>query len=346
MRGKHYSGIYPFKIFSWWADDGLKMRINAYQEMTMSEKILVIDEQEASRCCLSEILVGAGYAVITASDMTDGLRLLQVEEPDLVIADIKQPIGDCLKKLHDNNELESYADLILLAGEEERSAVFNWLDKGAYDWLQKPVIPPLGLLAAVRRALQKRHLVFENIRLAKELDRVTIKDPLTGVYNSRHMYKCLMDEIVRSTRYNRRFLLIIADIDRFRWFNEAYGRYAGDLVLTRLARLFEENLRLADVIFRYDEGKFLFLLPETQISQAIRVAERLLEGVRYHAFDCNGSNPRVTISMGASEFPSEARDVPSLMELAGLRLDSAKQAGGDGFQFENHPCRCDSIETL
>ena len=311
----------------------------------MPEKILVMDEQDEIRRCLSETLTGEGYAVLTTGKMTDGLELLQAEAPDLIIADIKLHIGDCLYKLHDNNKLELVPDLIGLASADELTNASAWLDKGVYDCLPKPLPASGVLIAAVRRALQKRHLVFECNRLAKELAMVTIRDTLTGVYNHRYMYKCLMDEVVRATRYQRRFLLIIADIDRFRWLNETYGRHTGDLVLTRMARLFEDNLRLADAIFRYDGGKFLFLMPETEINQAVRVAERILEGVRYHDFDCNGCNPRVTISLGASEFPMEARDVPSLIRLADQRLVVAKQAGGDGYQFESSGCLCAAPEN-
>jgi diguanylate cyclase (GGDEF)-like protein len=314
------------------------------REMSMPEKILVMDTRDEIRCCLSEVLSGEGYAVITTDNIIDGLRYYQVEAPDLIIADISLPIGDCLDKLHDSNKLDLVVDLIVLAGKGDLAAAVDWVGKGAYDFVSKPVAPR-GLIAAVRRALQKRHLALENQRLVKELAQVTIRDPLTGVYNHRHMYNCLMDEIVRATRYNRRFLLMISDIDRFRSLNETYGRYTGDLVLTRLARLFEENLRLADGIFRYEGGKFLFLLPETRICEAVRVAERILEGVRYHPFDCNGCSPRVTVSMGAAEFPMEARDIPSLIRLADQRLAGAKQAGGDGCQFESLGCASAATEN-
>jgi diguanylate cyclase (GGDEF)-like protein len=311
----------------------------------MPEKILVMDEQDEIRRSLSEILAEEGYTVLTTDNMADGLALLQAEAPDLIIASIRLPIGDCLCKLHDNNKLELAVDLILLAGADDLTAADNWLDKGVYDCLSKPLTAPRVMMAAVRRALQKRRLVLENNRIAKELAHAAIRDPLTGVYNHHYMYKCLMDEVVRATRYHRAFLLTIADIDRFKRLNETYGRHTGDLVLTCMARLFEDNLRLADAIFRYDGGKFLFLMPETRISQAVRVAERILEGVRYHAFDCNGCNPQVTISMGAAEFPMEARDVPALIRLADQRLVGAKQAGGDGYQFESSGGLCAAIEN-
>jgi diguanylate cyclase (GGDEF)-like protein len=130
--------------------------------------------------------------------------------------------------------------------------------------------------------------------------------------------------------------LIMADIDNLKNINDVYGRKCGDIVLTRMARLLEDNLRLTDATFRYEGGKFLLLLPETRKNQAIRVAERILESIRYHDFSWNGGNARVTISMGAAEFPLEARDVTSLIGLADQRLISAKQAGRDCFHFEMH----------
>ena len=301
----------------------------------MSEKILAIGGRDEDRRYFSEILTGEGYHVVTTDNMADGLRLLQIEAPDLVIADVRLPVGQCLHKLHDNNKMEFAVDLIVTAGDAEWDAAVRWLGKGAYDLLPRPVTNPRLLTAVVGRALQKRRLVFDNRRLAEQLEQVAIKDPLTGVYNHRHMYSRLMDEIVRDSRYNRPFLLAVVDIDGFGELNENYGRHAGDLVLTRLARLLEGNLRLADSIFRYEGGKFVLLLPETRMRQGIRVAERIVEGVRYHVFACEGNTPRVTISMGAAEFPSEARDVPSLIELAGQRLQGAKASGGDNFQFED-----------
>jgi diguanylate cyclase (GGDEF)-like protein len=311
------------------------MYFELMREMPMAEKILVMDEQGKVLCCLSEILTGEGYAVVTADNVNDGFHLMQVEAPDLVMADIRMPIDRLIYKMHDNNRLDAATDVIVMAAEKERAAAVNWLGKGAYDFLLKPLKAPGLLTAVVGRALQKRRLVLENKRLAKQLEQATIKDSLTGIFNHRHLHQRLMDEIVRGSRYNRAFLLIVADIDGFGKVNETYGWHVGDLVLKRLAKLFEDNLRVSDSVFRCDGGKFVLLLPETRINQAVRLADRILEGVRYHDFGGHGSNPRVTISMGAAEFPMEALDAASLIKLADLRLQGVKIAGGDDFQFED-----------
>lgn len=301
----------------------------------MPGKILVVNGQGKVCRRLSEILTSEGYVVLPADNMADGLRICQKDAPDLVIADIRLPIDDCLHKLRENHKSELTVDLIVTGAGKDRDAAAHWLGKGVYDFLPDPVRAPGLLIAAVERALQKRRLVLEIRRLAKQLDQVTIKDPLTGIYNRRHMFNRLMDEIVRDSRYNRPFLLVAVDIDGFRRVNETYGRDAGDLVLKHMARLLEANLRSADSVFRSDGGKFVLLLPETGLRQGIRVAERILEGVRYHVLGCGENNLRVTVSMGAAEFPMEARDVSSLIELADKRLQGAKTSGGDGFQFDD-----------
>ena len=301
----------------------------------MPEKILVVTGQGKVCRRLSEILTSEGYVVVPADNMADGLQNCQKDTPDLVIADIRVPIDDCLQKLRENHKSELTVDLIVTGAGKDRDAAAHWLGKGVYDFLPDPLRAPRLLIAAVERALQKRRLVLEIRRLAIQLDQVAIKDPLTGIYNRRHMFNRLMDEIVRDSRYNRPFLLVAVDIDGFRRINETYGRDAGDLVLKHMARLLEANLRSADSVFRSDGGKFVLLLPETGLRQGIRVAERILEGVRYHVFGCGENNLRVTVSMGAAEFPMEARDVSSLIELADKRLQGAKTSGGDGFQFDD-----------
>jgi two-component system cell cycle response regulator len=302
----------------------------------MPEKILVMDEQEEIRLHLSDILTGEGYTVFTAMGTPDGLELFQTEAPDLVFADANLPIGSCLEMLKEIKRSRGEVDLIVLAAADDQELAIGWLEKGVYDFLPKPMTERGMIIAAVRRALQKRRLMVQNSRLVKELEQMTMKDPITGLYNHRFMHKCLLDEIVRSARYNHQFLLIMVDIDHFKNLNAVNGRNYGDFVLTRMARLLEDNLRLTDSTFRCDGGKFMLLLPETRKDQAIRVAERILESIRYHDFSWEGGKARVTISMGAAEFPLDARDAPTLIGLAGERLAYAIQSGRDCFNFEMH----------
>lgn len=302
----------------------------------MPEKILVMDEQGQAGLNLADILADEGFTVLTASGMADGRQLLKAQIPDLIIADVRMPIAELLDELEHIKAAQSEIDLIVLASPDDQAAAMDWLGRGVYDYLPKPLSDRQLLVAAVHRALQKRRLIIQNNRLVDELQQSDIKDPLTGVYNHHYMQKCLLDEIVRSARYNHHFLLILADIDHLETINDIHGRKYGDRVLTRMARLLEDNLRLTDIIFRYDGGKFLMLLPETRKNQAVGIAERILECIRYHDFSWDEVRAQVTVSMGAAEFPSEARNVTSLLGLADFRLSGAKNAGRNCFCFKTY----------
>ena len=301
----------------------------------MTDKILVIDGDRNSRLILSDWLTGEGFNVMTAESEDESLGCFRKESPDLVVADLKTVLGDghavpnSIKKMHPD------ADLIVVARRREEAKAVRCLRRGAYDYLLKPLKEREVLMAAVRRALQKKHLEAENKRLLNELQALAITDLLTGLPNHSHLTKCLADEVVRSTRYNHNCTVLVADIDRLRKINEGYGHSFGDFVLKRIAQLLVENLRLTDMVFRGSGAEFVLLLPETRKYHAVRIAERILECIRHHNFLLEECKAQVTLSMGAAEFPSEARDAAGLTGLAYRRVDAAKQAGRDCFVCEN-----------
>jgi diguanylate cyclase (GGDEF)-like protein len=92
-------------------------------------------------------------------------------------------------------------------------------------------------------------------------------------------------------------------------------------------------MRLTDTIFRYGGEEFIILLPETEKNKATLVADRLLDVIRSHTFDCDGNRVQITISIGSAMFPEEARDIPSLIGLADRRLYHAKKMGRDRHEF-------------
>jgi diguanylate cyclase (GGDEF)-like protein len=301
----------------------------------MPDKILVLDEQAEIRCLVAKLLSDAGYSVWTAANRVDGLRIIRGEALDLVIADIRQALAGDPGLLDDVKASQPDVEVILLAPRQSLTEAIQVLDQGVYDFVLKPVQEHRVLLARVQHALRVRHLRLQNRRLLRELEEAVIKDPLTGLYNQRRMQQCILDEIVRSTRYNHHFLLILAGVDHFQSISDTHGPLYGDFILTRLARLLEDNLRLTDTTFCHGRGQFMLLLPETRKIQAVRVADRILESIRYHDFSCHGDRAHVTLSLGAAEFPFEARDSAALIGLAGQRLAQARDAGCDCFLFEN-----------
>jgi diguanylate cyclase (GGDEF)-like protein len=300
----------------------------------MPDKILVVDDEADIRHLLSNLLISEGYTVFAEEDGAKGFETFRHQSPNLVITDVKMPVRNGLELLKDIKSTGSDIDVIVLTGHSDESTAIECLRNGAYDYLLKPLEELDVLIASVQRALQKRDLEAKNLQLVKELEEMAIKDPLTGLYNHRHLHKSLSHEIARSMRYQHQFVILMADIDHFKQINDTYGHLFGDFVLKRLARFLEDNLRLTDTIFRYGGEEFLIILTESGKSMALPVLERLVEGIRTHEFSCDGHNTKITLSIGAALFPDEAKDASGVIGLADRRLYRAKQSGRDTYDFE------------
>ena len=138
-------------------------------------------------------------------------------------------------------------------------------------------------------AIQKQQ-AFEQI---KDL---SIRDPLTGLYNRRYLNKVLASEMGRAQRLNRALSLVLFDIDKFKRINDTYGHAMGDQVLQALAECFELIIRPYDVLSRFGGEEFLILMSETDEAKAISSAERLRTAAA--ALDLLPDGDRVTCSFG------------------------------------------------
>ncbi len=128
---------------------------------------------------------------------------------------------------------------------------------------------------------------------------MSITDALTGLYNSRHFFSRASEEVERSNRYGSQLSLILLDVDNFKRYNDTYGHLEGDHVLAALAELIRREIRGADSAYRYGGEEFIVIFPETELAEALLVAERLR-----HAFETTifspqpGEEARTSISIG------------------------------------------------
>jgi diguanylate cyclase (GGDEF)-like protein len=171
-------------------------------------------------------------------------------------------------------------------------------------------------------------LAVENARLYQETRYMALTDGLTGLYNSRHFYHVLEQELLRSERHGHTFSLLMFDLDDFKSYNDRYGHLAGDDLLRELADLIRSLIRRSDTAFRYGGEEFMLILPETPRPDALALAERLRQAVQEHAFVVREGIPlgRITISIGVATYPEDAQDVEGLVNAADMALLRAKKS--------------------
>lgn len=152
------------------------------------------------------------------------------------------------------------------------------------------------LVAAAISALRANARAAE---ATAELRRMATTDPLTGLWNRRHLLERLEAETGRSRRNGRPLCLAILDVDHFKRVNDLHGHPAGDEVLRVLAALLKEAVRLSDVVGRMGGEEFAILMPETDRAQARLVCERLGRAVAQRPIRLpSGEDLKVTLSTG------------------------------------------------
>ncbi len=157
----------------------------------------------------------------------------------------------------------------------------------------------------------------------KQVEELSVTDPLTGIFNRKRFNEELTVEIERVKRYSGFLALIMFDIDHFKEINDAFGHAAGDAVLVDLTTLVGSLIRKADVFSRWGGEEFLILLPETDLDGAEKMAEKLRASIETRKFP---GVPSVTCSFGVVSL-TEIDDADTLFKRVDDALYEAKESG-------------------
>jgi diguanylate cyclase (GGDEF)-like protein len=136
----------------------------------------------------------------------------------------------------------------------------------------------------------------------RHVENLANTDPLTQVPNRRRLWELLELERLRSERSGRTFVIALADIDHFKKFNDSYGHHCGDAVLAHVATVMRASLRRTDMMGRWGGEEFLFILPETPLTGALEVLEKVRRCVEEVPCRFGDQSYHVTITFGAAHF--------------------------------------------
>ncbi|MFA6686012.1 MAG: GGDEF domain-containing protein [Desulfuromonas sp.] len=172
-------------------------------------------------------------------------------------------------------------------------------------------------------------------RANSELSLLAFEDNLTGLHNMRYFLDYFQREIQRSLRYKTCFSLILLDLDEFKKINDTYGHLAGDRVLQYIAELICGALRQVDLAARYGGEEFAVFLPETNINEAMIIAERLRQQIEEHRTPWKRHKIRTTASIGVTHFCPESENFSKdeIIARADRAMYMAKQGGKNRVQL-------------
>lgn len=223
----------------------------------------------------------------------------------------------------------------MLAAQE---AHFNWIRQEiethpsfyGYMTVTTPIVFAIfgSTLGFFRDQLFKQNVHLE--RLAKKLERQSMTDDITALYNHRHILVEVEREVERANRYGRTLSAMMIDIDDFKKINDEHGHLAGDKVLQEVAEVLMQSIRKVDILGRYGGDEFLVILPETDTQMSRTVAERIQRNIRRHSFRVKESPVGVTVSIGLFSFSeSQKITIETFIDQTDQVLLQAKRMGKD-----------------
>jgi diguanylate cyclase (GGDEF)-like protein len=292
----------------------------------MAIKILVVEDDVDVAKLLIDFLTKSGFKAKSANCAEAAEVILKSNEINLVLTDIKLPGTDGIKFTKKIKKKYSL-DVIVMTGYSSEYSYEDAIKNGASDLIFKPV-KLNELLLRINRVIRERSLLDDRDKMIKQLKRLTIEDSLTGLYNSRHFFDQLDKEIKRSDRYLHPISLIFIDIDNFKEINDNYGHMIGDKVLALIAERIKSCLRSNDGAYRFAGDEFTIILPETTLSKAKFVADRILSKFTNESFVINEKEIlELTPSIGIAEYQrNEGRQ--QFVHRADVTMYEAKQCGG------------------
>ena len=173
-------------------------------------------------------------------------------------------------------------------------------------------------------------LALTNTRLRAELQAQALRDPLTGLYNRRHLGDFLPRAIAAARRSRTPLAVLIMDVDHFKRFNDLYGHDSGDDVLAQAAAALSRTLRGGDLAFRYGGEEFVAVLTSSSAAAAVTCAERIRSAIGGLQLTAKGRLlPRVTLSVGIASLLEDGSTMEQLMAAADAALYRAKDEGRD-----------------
>lgn len=166
-------------------------------------------------------------------------------------------------------------------------------------------------------------------RLNKDLTRLAMLDPLTGVFNRRTMTEMADKAIAASKRHGRALSLLILDIDHFKRINDQFGHEAGDLALCRLVELVQEVMHESDVLARIGGEEFVLILPDSDERAAVDFAERIRRRLNDANFSISGWAVPLRVSIGVGTLGPEISNLETLLRETDHAMYEAKRSGRD-----------------
>ncbi len=291
--------------------------------------VLIEDDIVQSRHVVERL--EASYKVDHYYDPQEGFEALKQDvSPDVIVISTLLTDADGLRMAAQLKNIDRLRNvpIVVLVDEEEQHIVLKGLELGINDYLSVPV--ELNEMAARLKTQIRRKKYQDALRANYQASvSMAITDSLTGLYN-RHFLDAHLQNIVNQSLATRKpFSMMILDMDHFKQVNDTYGHDVGDEILVELAKRMVASIRSSDLAARIGGEEFMVLMPETDMLDAYRTADRMRSQIANTPFPVSHEVGAITktISIGVSELQMNQDNAGALIKRADNALYEAKNGG-------------------
>lgn len=300
-------------------------------------RVLIVEDDDATRAGLADAIRSLGHACETASDGIEGWHLHQRSPADVIISAWSIPgmkAAELCRSIRQHDH-RHYTHFIATVAQGSRDCLVEGMDVGVDGCLSLPIDHrelELRLMSVSRVVAHERSLLRSNSRLRRDSERnfrAAHADPLTRLSN-----RLQLDEDLRELRTSPKlkgthYVIAIGDIDLFKSYNDRYGHLTGDRVLAAIGGLFRDHMRFGDRCYRFGGEEFLVLLRDQTMPGAETAMDRIRRATESLHLTHGGNDiAAVTISVGLAEATAGPDlDVEAWLKRADSALYQAKAEG-------------------
>jgi len=321
--------------------DELRMRETTGQSMGLVDpamtlvdanpagSVLVIEDRPDTVAWFATALAPA-HQVSSVDTFEEALVRVRGGDFDLIIVSLGMRGFDGLRLCSQLRSLPEGRNvpILVVVSDADRRKLAQALEMGVNDYLTRPV-DKNELVARVRTQMRKKRYadrLRHNVQLSLEM---AITDPLTGLHNRRYMSRHLDNLMSSAAQSGKELAFLILDIDYFKAVNDGHGHDVGDEVLKEFANRIAANVRGIDLACRYGGEEFVVVMPDTDVTLAFTIAERLRKSIEQNPITISRApgalNITISIGIAGSEGPDDTAE--ALLHRADQALYSAKRAG-------------------
>jgi diguanylate cyclase (GGDEF)-like protein len=323
------------------------------QRIETGMRILIVEdsvEVGKSLCAL----IGSAHQTTLAASLEEAKEALARETFDAVISDDRLPEPAGVEFLAQVRDQQPMAICLLMSAWVDTDRLLKAINEThVFAFLEKPIprqllFSTLSQVAQMRAVMRERDEALSDLKAQKgrlellvaertrqlaqqnvQLERLAMRDPLTGLFNRRYIEQRMEEELSRLQRYGAALSILLFDIDNFKAVNDTHGHAVGDKILKQVATTFVDSVRQVDLVARFGGEEFLLLLPNTGLEPAELTGARLCKQIAAASkvVTDDGLTVSVTVSGGVSSARADDKGWKATVERADSALYEAKAAG-------------------